>query len=192
VPRELVAIGASWGGLRAVGDLLAALPEDFGPPVVVVQHRSRDSVPGGLEEALGRRTALPVCEPGDKDPIERGRVYVAAADYHLMVEAGHFELSVDPPVTHSRPSIDVLFESVADAYGDLAVGVVLTGASSDGADGLLRMRRAGALTIAQDPDDAERREMPEAAVRAGAAEHVLPLAELPRLLIDACSGARAA
>jgi two-component system chemotaxis response regulator CheB len=192
VPRELVAIGASWGGLRAVGDLLAGLSEDFGPAIVVAQHRSPDSLPGGLEEALGRRTPLAVCEPGDKDPIEGGRVYVAAADYHLMVEAGHFELSVDPPVTYSRPSIDVLFDSVADAYGERAVGVVLTGASSDGARGLLRMRRAGALTIVQDPDDAERREMPEAAVRAGAAEHVRPLAELPRLLIEACSGARAA
>jgi two-component system, chemotaxis family, protein-glutamate methylesterase/glutaminase len=191
VPRELVAIGASWGGLRAVGDLLAGLPEDFAPAVVVVQHRSRDSAPGGLEQALGRRAALPVCEPGDKDPIEGGRVYVAAPDYHLMVEDGHFELSVDDPVTYSRPSIDVLFDSVADSYAERAVGVVLTGASSDGAEGLLRMRRAGALTIAQDPDDAERREMPEAAVRAGAAVHVRPLAELPRLLAEACSAVRA-
>ena len=192
MPRELIAVGASWGGLRAVGDLLAGLPEDFAPAVVVAQHRSPDSAPGGLEQALGRRTALRVCEPSDKDPIEGGRVYVAAPDYHLMVEPGHFELSVDAPVTFSRPSIDVLFESVADAYGDRAVGVVLTGASSDGARGLLRMRAAGALTFVQDPDEAERREMPDAAVRAGAAEHVCALADLPSLLVGACSASRAA
>lgn len=189
--RELVAVGASWGGLRAVGDLLAGLPADFGPAVVVAQHRSPDSSPGALQEALGRRTELAVCEPSDKDPIEAGCVYVAAPDYHLMVESGHFELSVDPPVTFSRPSIDVLFDSVADSYGERAVGVLLTGASADGAEGLARMRRAGALTLVQDPDDAERSEMPAAAVRAGAAEHVRPLAELPGLLIDACSAARA-
>ena len=190
--RELIAIGASWGGLRAVGDVLAGLPGDFAPAVVVAQHRSPDSVPGALTEALGRRTALPVCEPDDKEPVEGGRVYVAAPDYHLLVEPGHFELSVDAPVTFSRPSIDVLLESVADSYAERAVGVVLTGASSDGASGLLRMRAAGALTIVQDPDEAERPEMPRAAVEAGAAVHVRPLAEIPGLLVETCSSARAA
>ena len=190
--RELIAIGASWGGLRAVGDVLAGLPDDFAPAVVVAQHRSRDSVPGALTQALGRRTRLSVCEPDDKEPIQGGHVYLAPPDYHLLVEPGHVELSVDAPVTFSRPSIDVLFESVADSYGDRAVGVVLTGASSDGAAGLLRLREAGALTIVQDPDEAERREMPQAAVDAGAAVRVCPLAEVPRLLVETCSSARAA
>ena len=190
--RELIAVGSSWGGLRAVGDVLAGLPEGFGPAVVVAQHRSRDSMPGALTQALGRRSALPVREPDDKDPLEGGCVYVAPADYHLLVEPGHFELSVDAPVTFSRPSIDVLFESVASSYAERAVGVVLTGASADGAAGLLRLREAGALTIVQDPGDAERPEMPRAAVEAGAAVRVCALAEVPRLLVETCSSTRAA
>ncbi|HEX8741585.1 MAG TPA: chemotaxis protein CheB [Thermoleophilaceae bacterium] len=190
--RELVAIGASWGGLRAVGDVLAALPESFGPAVVVAQHRAADSLPGGLTGALGRRTALPVCEAGDKDPVEGGHVYLAPADYHLYVEDGHFELSIDAPVTYSRPSIDVLLESVAGSYGPRAVGVLLTGASADGAEGLLALRRAGGLTVVQDPDDAERSEMPAAAVALGAAMRVCPLAEVPAVLLDACAARSAA
>lgn len=190
--RDLVAIGASWGGLRAVGDVLAGLPADFRAAVVVAQHRSRDSAPEGLAAALGRRTPLPVRDPDDKDEIEGGRVYVAPPDYHLLVEAGHFELSVDSPVTHSRPSIDVLLESVADSFGERAIGVVLTGSSADGAAGLLRMREAGGMTVVQDPDEAERHEMPAAAIAAGAAEHVCKLAEMPELLARACSGARVA
>ena len=189
---ELIAIGASWGGLRAVGDLLAGLPDDFAPPIVVAQHRTPDSSQDALAGILSRHTPLPVRDAGDKDPIEPGHVYLAPPDYHLMVEAGHFELSLEGPVTWSRPSIDVLFESVADAYGDRAIGVLLTGASADGAAGLLRMREAGAITLVQDPNDAERSEMPAAAVAAQAAETVRPLAELPGCLVEACSRVGAA
>jgi two-component system chemotaxis response regulator CheB len=189
---ELIAIGASWGGLRAVGDVLAGLPEDFAPAVVVVQHRARDVERGALREMLGRRTSLPICEAGDKDPIEGGHVYLAPADYHLLVERGHFELSLDGPVTYSRPSIDVFFESLADAYGERAVGVLLTGASADGAAGLTRLREAGGVTLVQDPADAERREMPEAAIAAGAANVVCTLAEMPARVLESCSAARAA
>ncbi|HEX8052431.1 MAG TPA: chemotaxis protein CheB [Thermoleophilaceae bacterium] len=189
---ELIAIGASWGGLHAVGEVLAGLPEDFGPAIVVAQHRSRDSVKGMLTTALGTRTALPVCEAGDKDPIKRSRVHLAPPDYHLLVEDGHFELSLDPPVSHSRPSIDVLFESVADAYGTRAIGVLLTGASSDGAAGLLRLREMGGLTIVQDPEEAERPEMPAAALELDAAEQVCPLASVAPFLLDACGAGRTA
>ena len=188
----LIAIGASWGGLRAVGDVLAGLPADLGPAVVVAQHRAHDSSETALTSALGRRSPLPVREAGDKDPVEGGRVYLAPPDYHLLVEEGHFELSLEAPVTHSRPSIDVLFESIADSYGDRAVGVLLTGASEDGAAGLLRMREAGCFTVVQDPQDAERREMPAAAVGAGAAERVCALAEIPALVLDACAARAAA
>ena len=189
---ELVAIGASWGGLHAVGEVLAGLPADFVPAVVVAQHRSPDSVQGMLTEALGRRTELPVCEAGDKSPIEPGRVHVAPPDYHLLVEAGHFELTVDAPVSHSRPSIDVLFESVADAYGAKAIGVLLTGASADGAAGLLRLRERGGLTIVQDPEDAERREMPDAALALDAAEQVCGLESIAAVVRGACPAGRAA
>ena len=189
---ELIAIGASWGGLHAVGEVLAGLPEGFGTPIVVTQHRSRESVRDMLTNALARRTPLPVCEAGDKDPIEPGRVHLAPPDYHLLVEGGHFELSLDAPVSYSRPSIDVLFESVADSYGERAIGILLTGASADGAQGLLRLRQSGGLTIVQDPDEAERSEMPAAAIAVDAAEQVCPLASIAPFLRDACGAGRAA
>jgi two-component system chemotaxis response regulator CheB len=184
--RDLVAVGASAGGLRAVGALLEALPDDFSGALVLVQHRPADSVPGMLVRALGARTSLPVCEAGDKDPIEPGQVHVAPADYHLLVEPDHFELSLEGPVSYSRPSIDVLFESVADSYGDRAIGVLLTGANSDGAQGLLRLRERGALTVAQDPAEAEAPVMPAAAIDLGAAERVCPLDAIAPLLAEAC------
>ena len=189
---ELVAIGASWGGLHAVGEVLSGLPPDLGAAVVVGQHRSRDSAEAMFVAALARRTPLEVCEAGDKDPIVRGRVHVAPPDYHLLVEPGHFALSLDAPVSHSRPSIDVMFESVADSYGERAVGVLLTGANSDGAAGLLRLRERGGLTLVQDPAEAERGEMPAAAIALGAAEQVCPLGSIAPLLADACTAVRQA
>ena len=189
---ELVAIGASWGGLRAVGEVLSGLPPDFGAAVVVGQHRSRDSDEAMFVGALARSTPLQVCEAGDKDPIVRGRVHVAPPDYHLLVEPGHFELSLDAPVSYSRPSIDVMFESVADSYGERAIGVLLTGSSADGAAGLLRLRERGGLTLVQDPAEAERREMPAAAVALGAAERVCPLGSIAPLLAEACTVVRQA
>ena len=189
---ELIAIGASWGGLHAVGEILAGLPRDFGPAIVVAQHRSPDSAAGMLTGALGRRSALPVREADDKAPVRPGTVQLAPPDYHLMVDGGHFELSVDAPVSYSRPSIDVLFESVADSYGRRAIGILLTGANEDGAAGLLRMREAGGLTIVQDPEEAERSEMPRAALELGAAEQVCPLASVAPFLLDACGAGRPA
>jgi two-component system chemotaxis response regulator CheB len=172
--------------------VLAALPADFAPAVVVAQHRSPAPGREMLTEVLARRTELPVCEAGDKEPIEGGRVHLAPPDYHLLVEPGHFELSLDAPVRFSRPSIDVLFESVADSYGDRAIGVLLTGASDDGAAGLLRLRQRGALTLVQDPDEAKRGEMPAAAVELGAAEHVCTLGSIGPLLADASTAGRRA
>ena len=136
MPFELIAMGASWGGMRALAPMLEPLPEDFEIPVVIAQHRpgaGRDElleqVLGAQHEARGRRRQRQGarCNPG--------RVYVAPADYHLIVEPGHLALSTDDYVQFSRPSIDVLFESAADAYGERAVGVLLTGVNEDGADG---------------------------------------------------------
>ncbi len=111
---EIVALGASWGGLDALELLLRALPSEFPPAVVIAQHRSADATSGGLTSLLARHAGRPVEEAGDKDPVEPGRIYVAPADYHLLVERGHFALSVDERVQHARPSVDVLFDSVAD------------------------------------------------------------------------------
>ena len=184
---KLVAIGASWGGLDAVQAVLAELPADLPAAVVVAQHRSASSQDGMLENALARRASMPVCLVDDKDPVRPGQIYVAPADYHLLVEDGHAVLSTDVPVVFSRPSIDVLFESVADAFGSDAVGVLLTGANEDGTDGLRAIRRRGGLAIVQDPESAERPEMPQAAVDAGVADVVLPLEQIPSRIVEACA-----
>ena len=163
---ELVVIGCSWGGLQALARLLAALPVDLRLPVAIVQHRAAWGCGELLPELLQRHTSAVVHEAKDKEPIEPGRVYVGPMDYHLLVEPASFALSVDDRVQYSRPSVDVLFESAADAYDGRTCGVVLTGANSDGAAGLARIKARGGHALVQDPDTAERREMPEAALRA--------------------------
>jgi two-component system chemotaxis response regulator CheB len=172
---ELIAVGASWGGMRAIASVLDALPADFEIPVVVAQHRRATAGDEMLEQVLARGSKLEVVAATDKEPLAAGQVYVAPPDYHLIVEPGHLALSTDAPVAFSRPSIDVLFESAAYAYGSRAVGVLLTGAGQDGAAGLARIAAAGGFTIAEDPATAERGEMPAAAVARGAARRVLEL-----------------
>ena len=174
MPYELIVVGTSWGGLSAVGRMLEHLPESLDLPIVIAQHRGPGSLEGALGVSLQRRVARPVREVHDKDSIERGHIHLAPPDYHLLVEHGSFALSVDERVRHARPSIDVLFESAADTYGAGVVGVILTGANDDGADGLARIKERGGVAIAQDPETAEAREMPEAAI-AAAAPTVLPL-----------------
>lgn len=172
---ELIALGASWGGMRALASVLEALPADFELPVVVAQHRPSGGGDETLERVLGRSSKLPVVAVHDKDPLRPGTVFIAPPDYHLIVEPGHLALSRDEFVQFARPSVDVLFESAADAYGARAVGVLLTGVNQDGAEGLARIAAAGGFTIAQDPETAERPEMPAAAVARGAARKVLGL-----------------
>jgi two-component system chemotaxis response regulator CheB len=175
---ELIAIGASWGGMKAIGTVLAALPPGLKLPVVVAQHRTGASNEELLERILGKRSALEVVAASDKEPLQPGRAYVAPADYHLIVEPGQLALSTDETVQFARPSIDVLFESAAHAYRERAIGVLLTGANEDGSDGLARIAAAGGLTIVQDPDTAARPEMPAAAIARGAGRRVLPLEEI--------------
>ena len=172
---ELIAVGASWGGMRAIASVLDALPADFEIPVVVAQHRAARAENEMLEQVLARGCKLEVVAATDKEPLAAGRVYVAPPNYHLIVEPGHLALSTDAPVEFARPSIDVLFESAAYAYGARAVGVLLTGSGEDGAAGLARIAAAGGFTIAEDPATAERGQMPAAAVARGAARRVLEL-----------------
>jgi two-component system, chemotaxis family, protein-glutamate methylesterase/glutaminase len=186
VRYELIGVGASWGGLAAVGRLLESLPEAAWPAIVVAQHRSAESLRGGLEQLLQTSSRAPVREAGDKDAIEEGTVYIAPPDYHLYVERGWFSLSTDERVQHARPSVDVLFESIADSYRERAIGIVLTGANADGADGLARIKARGGVAIVQDPGTAERRTMPEAAIAATHADAVLPLEEMGRFLYGLC------
>jgi two-component system chemotaxis response regulator CheB len=175
---DLIVIGASWGGLNAVGEILSALPEELGCAVVVAQHRRGETPEGGLAALLALRTRLPVADVEDKSPIESGRVYLAPPDYHLLIEEGYFALSVDERVNYARPSIDVLFQSAADAYRERVVGVILTGSNQDGAVGLARIKSLGGVAVVQDPRSAERHEMPSAALAATHADAVLPLAEI--------------
>ncbi len=180
-------IGASWGGLEAVGTVLEGLPDRVRQPIVVAQHRSPDSDAGLLGELLQRRTARRIVDPEDKTPLEPDCVYLAPPDYHALLEPGRLALSVDDPVHFARPSIDVLFESAADAYAERAVGVVLTGANDDGAAGLARIKARGGVAIVQDPEAAAQRRMPEAALKATAADAILPLAEIPKFLDGLCA-----
>ena len=182
---DVVVVGASWGGMRAIGVLLSGLPTRFGAAVVIAQHRGVTST-GGLAHVLQRESRLPVKDADDKEPIRPGSVFLAPADYHLLVEPRAFALSIDERVQFSRPSIDVLFESAADAYGRRAVGVLLTGSNDDGTDGLRAIQRRGGLTIAQDPATAEAPAMPAAAISAGAADKVLPLTAIAPLLVELC------
>jgi two-component system chemotaxis response regulator CheB len=183
---EIICVGASWGGLDAVGRLLADLRAGIDLPVVVAQHRHASSTPGGLADLLRLRVKRPVVDAEDKMAIERGKVYIAPPDYHLLVERGSFALSVDERVQFARPSIDVLFESAAYAYGPGVIGIILTGANEDGAAGLATIKRRGGVALVQDPAGAVRRTMPEAAIAATVADAVLPLEEIGAFLYGLC------
>jgi len=175
-------MGSSWGGLHALETILSGLASDFRTPIVIAQHRSVDSGSSALARMLSLRSGLEVSEADDKEPIEAGHVYLAPADYHLLVEPEGLALSTEDMVQHSRPSIDVLFDSAADTYSDGLVAVILTGANADGAYGVRRVKRRGGVTIAQDPASAEKRAMPDAAIATGAVDYVLPLEEIaPKL-----------
>ena len=184
---ELIAVGASWGGLRALRLVLPALPAGFPAAVAVVQHRRPDSPGRAMAAFLGSASALPVREVEDKDPIEPGRVYLAPADYHLIVEPGHFSLSTEDSVDFSRPSVDVLFETAADSYGEGVIAVVLTGLKDDGARGVRAVKREGGIVVVQHPDSAEKADMPAAAISTGFADHVVALGDLGRLLVELVS-----
>jgi two-component system chemotaxis response regulator CheB len=183
---EVIVIGTSWGGLDAVSRLLDGLDDAVRQPIVVVQHRSAESEDGALAGLLGYHTRRAVRDADDKTELAPYHVYLGPPDYHVLVENGHIALSTDEPVQYARPSIDVLFESAADEYGERAIGIVLTGANDDGARGLARIKDCGGVAIVQDPSSSERRAMPDAAIAATAADAILPLEEIPKFLYGVC------
>jgi len=187
VGYDIAVVGTSWGGLAALRTLIAGLPESFSMAMAIVQHRHKDS-DHLLRVLLQERSSLTVCEVEDKMPIEHGTVYVAPPDYHTLVEPGYFSLSTEGPVRYSRPSIDVMFASAADSYSHRTVGVVLTGANSDGADGLRLISDRGGLALVQDPETAESPTMPRAAARAVPRARVLSLPEIVRFLGELPAG----
>lgn len=182
---KIVVIGVSWGGLYALMDLLGALPTDFPAPIAIVQHRAQnDTDDTRLTTVLGRYSAVPVMDADDRTKLEPGHAYLAPADYHLLVEQGRFELSVDDLVQYSRPSIDALFESAANAYGRGVVAVLLTGFGRDGAAGMACVKEKGGLTIAEDPESAAQAAMPKAAIDRGVVDEVLALDAIATRLIE--------
>jgi two-component system, chemotaxis family, protein-glutamate methylesterase/glutaminase len=181
-PFEAVAIGASAGGIDALFTVLGALPADMKVPIVAVLHLSPEHE-SRLAEIFGARLALRVREAESGMPLEPGTLYFAPPDYHLLVEPDlRLSLSCEPPVHFSRPSIDVLFESCAETWGDKLVAVVLTGANDDGARGLARVRESGGLAVVQDPAEATQPAMPSAAIALAGADCVLSLPEIGTLL----------
>lgn len=179
---KAVVIGASAGGVAALFSVLGGLPPTFGCPVLCVLHLPDDRH-SQLVEVLQRRVALPVREGCDKAQIEPGVIYVAGPGYHLSVERDFsLSLSQEPAVHFSRPSIDFLFVSAADAYGAGLLGVLLTGANEDGAQGLAYIKQYGGRTVVQDPKDAQVALMPEAALALHRPDHILPLSGIGQLL----------
>jgi two-component system, chemotaxis family, protein-glutamate methylesterase/glutaminase len=194
---RIIAVGASTGGTEAIRELLAVLPADA-PAVVISQH-----IPAAFSkpfaERMNRCSAMSVCEAQDGQYVLPGHVYISPGDQHLLVERDgaryRCRLSDGPPVNRHRPSVDVMFRSVAQNVGPNATGVILTGMGDDGARGLKEMLEAGAHTIAQDEASSVVWGMPGAAVRLGAAQQVLPLHRIPGELLELLSdrpGARAA
>lgn len=182
---DVVAVGASAGGFSALSRLLGPLPKEFGCGILVVQHLSPDhrSV---LAELLERKTSLHVHQATDGEKIRPGVVYVAAPNLHLLAEPGAVRLLRTPAVHFSRPSIDLLFESVAVNYGQRAIGVVLSGSGRDGAAGIQAIKAAGGATMAEDPATSEFSSMPYAAIATGSVDIVLPIARLAKTLINLC------
>lgn len=186
---ELVVIGTSLGGFSALKALLGALKLPFPAAIAIVQHRHKES--GKLMSGyMQQYTPLPVHEAEDKDELLPGHVYLAPADYHLLVERGYITLSVDDPVCFARPSIDVLFESAADAYADRAIGIILTGANQDGTNGLARIKARGGVAIVQDPATAEIGMMPQLAIAKTVVDAILPLPEIAPYLMNLLSPVR--
>jgi two-component system chemotaxis response regulator CheB len=183
-PLQAVAIGVSLGGFDALHCLLGALPVDFPLPILVVQHLAPEAG-AGLAEILDTMCPLRIKEADSGEVPQPGTVYLAPANYHLLVEAdGRLGLSVDPPVNHARPSVDVLFETAAEAFGSRLLGVLLTGAGRDGSQGLRAIQLRGGRTLVQDPADAVADSMPRSALDLLKPDAILPLAGLVTYLLN--------
>lgn len=185
-----VAIGVSSGGVQALKRLLGQLPADFPLPLLIVQHLSPDAG-DGLAGLLDELCAIRVKEADEQDRIVPGTAYLAPPNYHLLVERdGLLSLAADGRVSFARPSIDVLFESAAEAFGPALIGIILTGANADGSSGLRAVKQMGGVAIVQDPDDALARQMPLAALATTRADHVVALDDMAALLCQLARNGR--
>lgn len=179
---DAVVIGASAGGIQALSQLLPALSPGTRAPIFIVIHLPRDK-PSVLAGIFARKCALPVHEAEDKEPVLPGTVYIAPTNYHLLIDKGpQISLSADDPVHHSRPSVDVLFESAAEVYGERLLGMILSGANEDGARGLAAIKDAGGVTVVQSPETALAPLMGMSALALRPADWVLPLEQIAEAL----------
>ena len=179
---KIVVIGVSAGGTDALCKILGTLPASFPLPVVIVQHLHPDQN-GYMIEHLNKIWRINVEEAIDKTVIKKGNIYFAPSDYHLLIEDENtFALSLDEKVCYSRPSIDVLFKSAADVYGEAILAIILTGANSDGTEGIKYIKKKGGMTIAQDPKDAYSPIMPQSAIHTGKIDKILTLNEISDIL----------
>jgi two-component system, chemotaxis family, protein-glutamate methylesterase/glutaminase len=186
---EAVVIGVSAGGMEALSEIIPALPEDIGIPVIVVQHMREDS-DDYMARHLDQKSAMRVKEAEGGESILPGVCYIAPAGYHLLIEDDRtFALSKEAPVNYARPSIDVLFESAAEVYEGGLIGVILTGANSDGAQGLATINVVGGMTMAQTPETAVAPAMPRAAIQATTVDHILDLPEIASRIISLAGSA---
>ncbi len=179
-----VIIGTSAGGLSALSTILCKLPVDYPIPIVVVQHRAKDSK-DLLEEVLQSKCKIKIKQADEKEKIQSGTVYIAPPDYHLLIENNRtFSLSSDEYVRFSRPSIDVLFESAAYVFKDKLIGIILSGSNNDGAVGINTIKKYGGLTIAQSPSEAQYPSMPMASIETNNIKHILTLSEICSFLLN--------
>ena len=178
-----IVVGASAGGIQALKKILPELPANFPLPIIIVQHQHPSS-DNYYVNYLAEKCRMKVKEADEKECIAAGTIYFAPPNYHLLIEADEtFALSTSERVCYSRPSIDVLFETAADVYEAALIGIILTGANSDGANGMKRIKENGGLAIAQDPQNAESPAMPFAAISACRIDHVLALEKIPKFLV---------
>ncbi|MBI5416334.1 chemotaxis protein CheB [Candidatus Poribacteria bacterium] len=179
---EAVVIGTSAGGLIALQIILSLLTPEFSLPILIVQHLHPDSKKI-LVNLLADICKLKVKEAYDKEKILPGTVYIAPPDYHLMIEDDRsFSLALTEPVNFARPSINVLFETAAEVYRDKLIGIILTGANDDGSQGIKKIKELGGLAIVQNPDEAEEKSMPEAAIKAVKVDFIMGLKEIGSFL----------
>lgn len=181
---ELIVIGVSLGGLKALETILAGL-EKIQAPIVIVQHTKSNIAL--LADLLQRHTQLPVKEADDAEELRNGAIYIAPSDYHLMIENNHCALSLEAPVEFCRPSINVLFETASHAFGERLLAIVLTGNNSDGAIGAALVKANGGMVIVQDPEDCEAPSMPRATISTTKVDQVLKLTEIAPYLVKLCS-----
>jgi len=180
---EAIVIGTSSGGMNALKFLFSVLPVDFSLPIIIVQHIGPRSDSQWID-LLNTNSKLSIKEADEKEKIENGKVYIAPPNYHLLIEKDKtFSLTIDERVNYSRPSIDVLFESAAEAYKNKLIGVILTGSNNDGTNGLKRIKEYGGLTIVQDPATAESSYMPASAIAVVQIDYILTLEDIMKLLI---------